>query len=166
MSGATMRAPGRAHDLFGLAAFVALCFGVSALGALVTAHSVTTWYPTLNMPAFNPPDWVFGPVWTLLYLMIALAGWRVWRVRGLVCAHPEMAFYALQLILNVAWSLIFFGAHSIGFALAEILLLLTVIAINVVMFWRVDRVAGWLLVPYAVWVSFASALNFALWRLN
>ncbi|HSC08546.1 MAG TPA: TspO/MBR family protein [Steroidobacteraceae bacterium] len=161
-----MKASGRGSDLLGLAAFVALCFGAAALGGLVTAESVTTWYPTLNKPAFNPPDWVFGPAWTLLYLMIAVAGWRAWRASRTVGVRPAMALYAVQLALNVAWSFLFFGARSIGFALAEIVLLLTVIVINLVMFWRVDRLAGWLLVPYAAWVSFASILNFALWRLN
>jgi tryptophan-rich sensory protein len=166
MNNDTLRAAGRARDLLGLAAFVAVCFGAAALGALVTARSVTTWYPTLNKPAFNPPDWVFGPAWTLLYLMIALAGWRVWRAGRPAGARPKMTWYSVQLILNVAWSCIFFGARSIGLALVEIVLLLTVIVINVVVFWRVDRLAGWLLVPYAAWVSFASVLNFALWRLN
>lgn len=166
MIDSAMKASGRGSDLLGLAAFVALCFGAAALGGLVTAESVTTWYPTLNKPAFNPPDWVFGPAWTLLYLMIAVAGWRAWRASRTVGARPAMALYAVQLVLNVAWSFIFFGARSIGFALAEIVLLLTMIVINLVMFWRVDRLAGWLLVPYAAWVSFASILNFALWRLN
>lgn len=166
MSGGTMRAPGRAYDLFGLAAFVALCFGVSALGALLTMQSVTAWYPTLNKPAFNPPDWVFGPVWTLLYLMIALAGWRVWRARGFAGALLAMSAYAVQLALNLAWSFIFFRGRMIGFALAEIVLLLAAIGVNAMLFRRVDRVAGWLLVPYAAWVAFAGVLNFALWRLN
>ena len=164
-SGAT-RVPGRMHDLFGLAVFIALCLGVSAVGALVTATSVTTWYTTLNKPAFNPPDWVFAPVWTLLYLVIAVAGWRVWRLRRLAGARREMAAYAAQLILNLGWSLLFFGAHSIGVAFGEIVLLLAVIIVNAMMFWRVDRLAGWLLTPYAAWVGFAVALNFALWRLN
>jgi tryptophan-rich sensory protein len=166
MNSDTMRAPRRARDLLGLAAFVALCFGAAALGGLVTAQSVTSWYPTLNKPAFNPPDWVFGPAWTLLYLTIAVAGWRVWRASRTAGVRPEMTVYGVQLILNVAWSFIFFGARSIGLALVEIVLLLMVIVINLVMFWRVDRVAGWLLVPYTAWVSFASVLNFALWRLN
>jgi tryptophan-rich sensory protein len=166
MNNDPMRAPGRARDALGLAAFVALCFGAAALGGLVTAQSVTSWYPTLNKPAFTPPDWVFGPAWTLLYLMIALAGWRVWRARWPAGARTAMIWYAVQLILNVAWSFIFFGARSIGFALVEIVVLLTAIVVSVVMFWRIDRLAGLLLVPYAAWVSFASVLNFALWRLN
>jgi tryptophan-rich sensory protein len=90
----------------------------------------------------------------------------VWRARWPAGARTAMIWYAVQLILNVAWSFIFFGARSIGFALVEIVVLLTAIVVSVVMFWRIDRLAGWLLVPYAAWVSFASVLNFALWRLN
>jgi tryptophan-rich sensory protein len=156
----------RAGDLLGLGAFVALCLTISAIGGWVTAGSVGTWYRTLKKPAFNPPDWLFAPVWTLLYLMIALAGWRVWRSAGLAGARAGMGAYAAQLALNLAWSLLFFGGRMIGIALAEIVLLLAVIGVNAVLFWRTDRLAGWLLVPYAAWVAFACVLNFALWRLN
>ena len=156
----------RRHDLLGLAAFIALCLGVSAIGGWVTAESVATWYRTLARPSFNPPDWVFGPVWVTLYLMIAVAGWRVWRRHGLAGARAEMAAYALQLALNLGWSFVFFGARMIGAAFAEILLLLAAILVTAALFWRADRVAGLLLVPYAAWVAFASVLNFELWQLN
>ena len=156
----------RTRDILGLAAFVVLCLAISALGGWATATSVTTWYPTLTKPAFNPPNWVFAPVWTALYLMIAVAGWRVWKARGFAGARAEMSVYALQLALNLVWSFVFFGAQAIGAALVEILVLLAAIVANVWLFWRVDRVAGLLLVPYAAWVSFAAVLNDALWRLN
>ena len=150
----------------GLVAFIVVCLAISALGAAVTAQSVGTWYQTLKKPPFNPPDWVFAPVWTALYLMIAVAGWRVWRVRGLTGAPAAMSAYAAQLALNLAWSFLFFGARAIGLAFAEILLLLATIFVNILLFWRIDRLAGWPLVPYAAWVLFATALNFELWRLN
>jgi tryptophan-rich sensory protein len=156
----------RAGDLLGLGAFVAVCLTVSAIGGWVTAASVGTWYRTLQKPVFNPPDWLFAPVWTLLYLMIALAGWRVWRSRGLAGARAEMTVYAAQLVLNLAWSFLFFGGRMIGIALVEIVLLLAAIVVNAVLFWRIDRLAGWLFAPYAAWVAFACLLNFALWRLN
>jgi tryptophan-rich sensory protein len=156
----------RAGDLLGLGAFVALCLAISAIGGWVTADSVGTWYRTLQKPDFNPPDWVFAPVWSMLYLMIALAGWRVWRRRGLAGARVAMGAYAAQLALNLAWSFVFFGGQMIGIALAEIVLLLVAIGVNALLFWRIDRMAGWLLAPYAAWVAFASILNFALWRLN
>ena len=160
------RAPTRSRDWLGLAAFIALCLAISVLGGWVTAQSVGDWYRTLQKPFFNPPNWLFAPVWTLLYLSIAFSGWRVWRARGLSGASAAMTVYATQLALNLAWSFLFFGARMIGVALADIVLLLTVILANAAMFARIDRIAGWLLVPYAVWVAFAGALNFALWRLN
>jgi len=156
----------RAGDLLGLGGFLVLCLAISAIGGWVTADSVGTWYRTLQKPVFNPPDWVFAPVWILLYLLIALAGWRVWRRVGLSGARAGMVAYSAQLALNLAWSFLFFGGRLIGIALAEILLLLVVIGVNAVLFWRVDRLAGWLLVPYVAWVAFACVLNFALWRLN
>ena len=156
----------RAGDLLGLGQFLALCLTISAIGGWVTADSVGTWYRTLQKAVFNPPDWVFAPVWTLLYLMIALAGWRVWRSAGMAGARAGMAAYAAQLALNLAWSFLFFGGRMIGIALVEIALLLAVICVNAVLFWRTDRLAGWLLAPYAAWVAFACVLNFALWRLN
>jgi tryptophan-rich sensory protein len=156
----------RAGDLLGLGAFIGLCLGIAAIGARFTAPSIDTWYRALHKPFFNPPNWIFGPVWTVLYLMIAFAGWRAWRSRHSAGAGARMAVYGAQLALNLAWSIIFFGGQMIGLALAVIVLLLGVIGVNAVLFWRADRLAGWLLAPYAAWVAFAAALNFALWRLN
>lgn len=156
----------RCRDLLGLAAFVAACLVVSAIGGWVTARSVDTWYQALQKPAFNPPDWLFAPVWTLLYMTIAISGWRAWRSPARARLRAAMAAYAAQLALNLAWSCVFFGSRAIGPALAVILLLLLAIGVNVALFWRVDRLAGWLLLPYAAWVAFAAGLNFELWRLN
>ena len=156
----------RTRELLGLVAFIALCLGVSALGGWVTAGSVASWYPTLHKPAFNPPDWLFAPVWTVLYLMVAVAGWRVWRRRGFSGARGAMSAYALQLALNLGWSFVFFGGRMIGAALAEIVLLFVAIVVNEALFWRIERAAALLLVPYAAWVAFAAVLNAELWRLN
>jgi tryptophan-rich sensory protein len=167
MSGLIRSAPrSRSRDLLGLGAFVLLCLGISALGGWVTSSSVDTWYQTLQKPPFNPPDWLFAPVWTLLYLTIALSGWRVWRSRVQAGRRAAMTAYAAQLALNLAWSLVFFGGRLIGFALVVILLLLATIITNAALFARTDRLAAWLLAPYAAWVAFAALLNFALWRLN
>lgn len=149
-----------------LACFVALCLAVAAIGGAVTATSVGSWYAGLAKPSFNPPGWVFGPVWTVLYFMMAFAAWRVWRARDLAGARAALGLWALQLALNLCWSLIFFGARAIGAALAEIVVLLAAILATALLFWRIDRLAGALLVPYAVWVGFATILNAALWRLN
>lgn len=149
-----------------LAGFLALCFGVAAIGGAVTATSVGTWYAGLAKPSFNPPAWVFGPVWTALYVMIALAGWRVWCRRERPGAPFALGAWGLQLALNLGWSLLFFGARLVGVALAEIVLLLVAIVLTAALFGRIDRVAGWLLVPYAAWVGFAAVLTAAIWRLN
>jgi tryptophan-rich sensory protein len=156
----------RRRDLLGLGGFLAACLAISAIGGWVTAQTVGTWYRTLEKPAFNPPDWVFAPVWTLLYVLIALAGWRVWRRRGFGGAPRAAAAYAAQLALNLAWSFLFFGGRMIGAALADIVLLLAAIAVTATLFRRIDRVAAWLLAPYGAWVAFAAVLNYALWRLN
>jgi tryptophan-rich sensory protein len=154
------------REFFGFVAFLALCFAVSGVGAVATASSVGTWYQTLAKPPFNPPDWIFAPVWTTLYFMMAIAGWRVWRRDGLRKARSALTLFVLQLGLNMMWSIVFFGLHSIGAALAEILVLLLAILVTTVVFWQRDRIAGMLFVPYAGWVAFATVLNAELWRLN
>lgn len=154
------------RDLLALAGFVVLCLAVAAAGGAVTSTSVDTWYAALAKPAFTPPDRVFGPVWTLLYLMMALAAWRVWRLGGTREVRAALGLWALQLALNLTWSYVFFGARMIGAALAEIAVLLVAIVATLALFWRLDRVAGALLVPYAAWVAFAMLLNAALWQLN
>ena len=156
----------RRQDLLGLVAFLFACFFVSAIGGLVTASSVGGWYATLDKPGFNPPDWVFAPVWTTLYALMAIAAWRVWRTEAAACRRHALIVFAVQLGLNLLWSILFFGLHRIGLALVEISLLLSAIAVCVVWFWRVERLAGWLLVPYLLWVAFATVLNLSLWLRN
>jgi len=146
-----------------LGGFVVACFAAAALGGVTTAGSVRDWYPTLVKPAWNPPAWILGPVWTVLYLAMAVAAWLVWRRVGWGAA---LVWFALQLALNATWSPVFFGMHQIGLALVNIVLLWLAIAGTMVAFWKVTPVAGWLFVPYLAWVSFATALNFVLWRLN
>jgi len=155
-----------AADYAALAGFVLLCAAISGLGGWATAGSVSTWYPTLAKPFFNPPDWVFAPVWSTLYLMIALAGWRAWRRSSGTQRRLALTAYGVQLGLNLSWSFVFFGAQRIGPALAVIVALLAAILVNARLFWRIDLAAGALLIPYAAWVAFATLLNAALWRLN
>jgi len=156
----------RTRDTVGFSVFLALCLAVSAIGGVATASSVGTWYRTLAKPPFNPPDWVFAPVWMALFFMMAIAGWRVWRRDGLRKARLALTLFALQLALNLAWSIVFFGLRSIGAALVEIVVLLLAILATTAVFWRHDRVAGMLFIPYAGWVAFATVLNAALWQLN
>jgi len=154
------------ESALGLAGFLLLCFLVSALGGWVTSTSVGTWYQTLEKPAFNPPDWVFAPVWTTLFVMIAVAGWRVWRKCGFAQAKGAFTAYFVQLLLNLAWSYLFFGAQNVGLALAEIIPLLIAIVVTAILFARTDRIAAALFVPYAAWVSFATLLTGSIWLLN
>lgn len=152
-----------AAALFG---FFAACFAVSGAGALFTLSSVGSWYAELTKPPFNPPDWIFGPVWTALYAMMAIAVWRVWREPASAARKPGLLLFWIQLTLNLLWSALFFGLQNPGLALLNILLLLFSIAATCRLFFRSDRTAGWLLVPYLAWVSFASVLNASIWFLN
>jgi len=153
----------RRRDVLGLAAFVVMCFGVSLLGGRATLPALAHWYPALAKPAWTPPGWVFGPVWTLLYAMMAVAGWLAWREGR---ARLGTLLFLLQLALNAAWPWIFFGERRIGWALVCIVALCTLILGTLAAFWRVSRGAAILLVPYLGWVGFAAALNAAIWRLN
>jgi translocator protein len=146
-----------------LIGWLLLCFGAAAPGALFPPGE---WYAGLNKPSWHPPSWVFGPVWSTLYVMMAVAAWLVWRQGGFARQRWPLALFLVQLALNAAWSPLFFGMQRIGLAFAEIIVLWLAIASTVVAFWRVHRVAGWLLMPYLAWVSFAAVLNGTLWRLN
>lgn len=121
------------------------------------------WYASLAKPSWNPPGWLFGPVWSALYLLMAVAAWLVWKRRGWCRA---LGIYLAQLLLNSAWTPIFFGAHEIGWAFAAIIALWVAIVCTMIAFLRVSKPAGWMLVPYLAWVSFAAFLNFTLWRMN
>ena len=147
-----------------LLVLMAATLGAGALGGLFTSPAIPGWYAGLEKPSFNPPAAVFAPVWTTLYVLMAVAAWLVWeRVRRMDAA---MVAFALQLALNVGWSWIFFGLRQPGWAFAEILVLWAAIAVTMGLFFQRSRVAGWLLAPYLAWVTFAAVLNFAIWRLN
>jgi tryptophan-rich sensory protein len=149
------------RDLGALGVFIALV----ALAALFGAQFAPgPWYEGLQKPPLNPPNWVFGPVWSILYLAIAVAGWLVWRA-GPASAGP-LVLWGGQLVLNALWSLLFFGLQRPGLALVEILLLLVLLIATTVSFFGVRASAGFLLVPYVAWVSFAAYLNAGLWHLN
>lgn len=150
-----------------LIASVAVPLAVGGLSGLATAKGVETWYPTLAKPSFNPPAWVFGPAWTLLYILIGVALFLVWR-QGLDTPGVRVALiaFAVQLVLNALWSIIFFGMQSPGWAFVEIILLWLAIVVALWTFWRVVPAAGWLLAPYLAWVSFATVLNGSIWILN
>lgn len=149
-----------------LVGFLIACFGVAGAGAAITATSVGGWYQTLAKPSFNPPDGVFAPVWNLLYAMMAIAAWRIWRAGGFARNRAAFALFALQLALNLGWSALFFGAQAIGLAFIEMIALWIAIVATTIVFWRRDNWAGVLMLPYAAWVAFALVLNAIIWRLN
>ena len=152
----------RARPPLVLLGFVAAVAVVAVVGSLASV-SASEQYAGYAQPSWAPPSWLFGPVWTVLYLTVAVSGWLVWRRSGLVGAHVA---YAVQLVLNMAWTPLFFGAGLFGVAFAEVVLLGLSIVATIVLFARHSRAAAWLLVPYLGWVTFASALNYSIWTLN
>lgn len=155
------------RSVLGLAAWLVASFVAAGLGATATTTSVGDWYPTLVKPAWTPPSWLFGPVWTLLYTGMAVAAWRVWKEAGRFgAARVPLTFHLVQLLLNGAWSWIFFGMRRPGPAAVEIVFLWLAVFATTWAFARRSRLAGGLMVPYLLWVTFASALNVAIWRLN
>jgi translocator protein len=144
--------------------FLVATLAVGFLAGQVTTPNIPSWYNHLDKPSFNPPNWIFAPVWTLLYVMMAVAAWRVWRVKGI--RSPALGLWVLQLGLNFAWSFIFFGAHAPGLALAELVILWVTLFATLISFGRIEKPAGWILIPYLAWVTFAGVLNFWVWQLN
>jgi tryptophan-rich sensory protein len=147
----------------GLVGWLAACFLAASLGAVFMPGD---WYARLKKPSWNPPAWIFGPVWTSLYAMMAVAAWLVWKRGGFAARRGPLALFLAQLVLNAAWTPLFFGLHQPGFACAEIVSLWLAIAVTLATFRPLSRAAAWLLAPYLAWVTFAAALNLALWRLN
>jgi tryptophan-rich sensory protein len=146
-----------------LAGWLALCFAASGTAVFVSTGG---WYTSLHKPSWNPPAWVFAPAWTLLYVMMAIAAWLVWREGGWKEQGRALGLFLLQWLLNALWTPLFFGMHRSGLAFVEISALWLVLATTLVRFWRVRKAAGVLLSPYLAWVSFAAVLNFTIWRLN
>jgi len=155
------------NKFISLLGFLALIIVVQIIGSAATFSSVQSWYPTINKVAWNPPAWVFGPVWTALYIMIALSGWRVWVSIGKnQLKHSAMHWYFFQLFINLMWSVLFFGLKNPMAGLLDILILLASIAITIRKFLRIDRLAATLLIPYLIWVCYASTLNAGIVYLN
>lgn len=144
--------------------FLVVTLTVGFLAGAVTTPNIASWYSHLAKPSYNPPNWLFAPVWTSLYVLMAVAAWLVWREKGF--RTPVLGLWLVQLGLNFAWSFIFFGAHAPGPALAELALLWVAIFATLIGFGRIEKPAGWLLIPYLAWVSFAGVLNFWVWQLN
>ena len=154
-------------DVLKLVIAVAVCQAAGLLGSLFTTPAIPVWYAVLHKPAFAPPNWVFGPVWIALFVLMAVAAFLVWRRGwGLASVRLGLGVFAVHLVLNVAWSACFFGLRSPGAGFAEIVVLWLAIVATMVAFGRVSRAATALLVPYILWVSFAAALNYRIFMLN
>lgn len=155
----------KTHPVWGLAAWLLAVFATSAVGGFAASNSAD-FYAQLVRPEWAPPAWLFGPVWTLLYLMMGVAAWLVWRVRGFAGARLALGLFIAQLGLNALWTWLFFDWRLGAVAFAEIVLLWLVLAATIALFWRVSKLAAALLIPYLAWVSFAAALTFSTWQLN
>ncbi|MCC6695601.1 MAG: tryptophan-rich sensory protein [Candidatus Hydrogenedentes bacterium] len=149
-----------------LLVFLLLAYGAAAIGGAATATSVNTWYPALNKPSWTPPGSTIGTVWSILYFLIGLSAWRVWLNGGLRENALTLGAWAVQLVLNTLWSVVFFGLQRPGLAFAELVLLWLAILATTVLFFRKDLWGGLLFVPYLAWVTFAGFLNATLWRMN
>ena len=150
-----------------LVAAVLICLVAGLIGSFFTVGSIKTWYATIQKPSFNPPNWVFGPVWTALYVLMGLSAYLVWMNGwGRKEVRTALAVFGLQLVLNVLWSVIFFGAKELFYSFVEIVFLWLSIALTIILFYRISKNAALLLVPYLLWVSFAAFLNYSVWQLN
>jgi len=155
----------KSKQIIGLIAWLAICFIASGVGALASIRA-QSFYTQLSQPSWAPPPWIFGPAWTILYAMMGVAAWLVWRVGGFRANRAALSLFLAQLAVNAIWSWLFFAWHLGALAFADIALLWTLVIATLVLFWRVRPLAGALFIPYLLWVSFAAALNFSIWQLN
>ena len=146
--------------------WVGLCVAVGLISGLLTRSAIPSWYASLRKPSFNPPNWIFGPVWTILYILMGVAAWMVWMQPSSPLRTDALIWFLIQVGLNFLWSMIFFRWHAIAGALGEISILWLAILVTMVLFGELRPLAGWLIAPYLAWVSFATILNLAIFRLN
>lgn len=145
---------------------LAIPLAVGAIAGAFTSSSVQGWFTTINKPSFNPPNWIFAPVWTTLYVLMGIAFFLIWKSNDGIHKRTAIIFYSVQLLLNFLWSFIFFYAQQPGWAVVDIIALWLMILMTIIFFAKISKPAAWLLLPYICWVSFATALNFAIWKLN
>ena len=153
-------------NTFRLIASVLISQAAGVIGSLFTVQNIPTWYATLNKPSFSPPNYLFGPVWITLYFMIGISFFLVWRESDTFNIKIPVIMFSVQMVLNAVWSIIFFGLKNPMFAFFEIILLWVFIILCIITYYPVSKAASWLMVPYLLWVSFASVLNFKIWMLN
>jgi tryptophan-rich sensory protein len=153
----------KTNDMLGLAFWIVLTFGVAAFASQFEPGA---WYKTIAKPSWTPPGWVFGPVWGTLYMAMSVSAWLVWRKRSTVSTNLPLALYLVQLTLNGLWSWLFFGRKLIGTALIDLIILVLLLGFTMALFMRIRKAAGFMMLAYLLWVTFATALNFQIWRLN
>ena len=163
MKSDTTHGPSMGTSGLSLVGWLVLCLAAASTGVFV---STGDWYASLTKPSWNPPSWLFGPVWSILYCMMAVAAWLVWCLGGWERQRIPLALFVLQLTLNALWTPLFFGLHMPGLAFGEMCLLWLALVSTLVQFWRIRPLAGFMLIPYLGWVSFAAFLNFTIWQLN
>ena len=163
MTVSATESPAPRRPWLALAGWLLICFLAAAGGVIFMPGP---WFASLHKPAWNPPGWLFGPVWTVLYVMMAVAAWLIWRRGGWVAQKRPLGLFLTQLALNAAWTPLFFGLKNPPLAFGDIILLWLAIVATLRSFRGANKTAGWLLAPYLAWVSFAALLNFTLWRLN
>ena len=148
-----------------IAVCIAICLALGLFSGFSTVESINSWYRFINKPSWNPPNWIFGPVWTLLYILMGIAVALIWHTQH-QNKKTAITFFVIQFALNIAWSFIFFNLHAIGWAFMEIIVMLFFIAITIFSFYKISNPAAWLMVPYLIWVLFATVLNGTIWHLN
>jgi translocator protein len=156
----------RPYATLALIGWLALCFAVGGVGSIFAVHAIPTWYAGLVKPPLNPPNHILGPVWTVLYALMAASAWIVWKTRPSSCRSRGLRLFVVQLGLNLLWTWIFFSAHQMLTACVDLAALWIAILLTILTFKKMSTLAAWLLVPYLAWVTFAGYLNLATWRLN
>jgi len=158
----------KTKNILTLITFILITQVAGIVGSLFTTPSIQTWFANLEKPLLNPPNWVFAPVWTLLFLLMAIAAYLIYTNQNVPSKiiRKAIIIFSIQLILNVIWSILFFGIHNPAAAFFEIIILWSTILYTIILFYKISRIAGWILIPYILWVSFASYLNLMLWILN
>lgn len=145
---------------------VAFTFIVGSSGGLFTVSEIPNWYATINKPSFNPPNWIFGPVWTILYALMGYALFLIFKQPNSTLKINALIIFFVQFTLNFFWSIIFFKLHALGWAFVEIIAMWIFILLNIIWFYKLNKIAAYVLIPYLLWVSFASLLNYSIWQLN
>ena len=153
-------------DWLHLVVCIVICLLAGIIGSFFTTKNIPTWYAAINKPAFNPPNWIFGPVWTTLYLMMGISLFLVWRQRNALNISHALIFFSIQLILNALWSFLFFGMKLLLLGFIEICILWIFILLSIITFSGISSTASYLLIPYLLWVSYASVLNYFIFKLN